>query len=230
MIAVLANSVAIIIGVLVGLIFKRFIPKDVAPEIFKAIGLAIIVIGLQKALQTNEVILMVASLSVGSLVGTLINIDKWITNLGDKLEGKVAKKKQTNISLGFVTASILFCSGAMAVFGSLEAGLANDYQTLFSKSVIDGISSIFLTLTLGVGVIFSSIAVFIYQGLITVSSSLIKPFITDVMIHEMSAIGSIMIAAIGFNMIGATKIKIANLLPAILVPIIYYLVLGLLGG
>jgi uncharacterized membrane protein YqgA involved in biofilm formation len=230
MLAVVVNSLTIIIGVVIGLLFKNIIPKKVSPEIFKAIGLSVLVIGLQGALKTANPILMVVSLSVGTLFGTLIDIDKRMSDFGDKLEKKFSNGDESTFSKAIVNSSILFCSGAMAIVGSLEAGIAKNYDTLFVKSIIDGISSVFLTLSFGVGVIFSSVATFIYQGAITLSSSFIEPFITDAMVLELSAIGSVMIAAIGLNMIGAAKIKIANLLPGILIPIIYYLIWGYFNG
>jgi len=224
MIGVIANSMAIIIGVIVGLLLKKFIPKEVGDEIFKAIGLGILLIGLSEALKSENLTLVIASIAIGTFVGTLIDLDKKMNDFGKKVEKRFVKDESSTFAKGFVNSSILFCSGAMAILGSFEAGISSNYKILFSKSLIDGISSIFLTITFGVGVLLSSIATFIYQGFFTLTSSYLAPFITDAMLLEISAVGNLMIAAIGFNLIGASKIKIANLLPGVLVPVIYFLV------
>lgn len=226
MIGVIANSAAIIIGVLVGLLLKKFIPKEVGDEIFKAIGLGILLIGLSGALKSDNLTLVIASIAIGTFVGTLIDLDKKMNDFGKKVEKRFVKDDSSTFAKGFVNSSILFCSGAMAILGSFEAGISSNYEILFFKSLIDGISSIFLTMTYGVGVLLSSVATFIYQGFFTLTSAYLAPFITDAMLVEISAVGNLMIAAIGFNLIGASKIKIANLLPGVLVPVVYFLVFG----
>ena len=142
----------------------------------------------------------------------------WANDLKQDLQ-----KPGDGISKGFVVTSLIFCVGSMAIVGSLESGLTGNHQTLFAKSALDGISSIIFTSSLGIGVIFSSISVFIYQGLITASASLMKPFLITPVINQMSAVGGLLIIAIGFNLLEIQKIKVGNMLPAIFIPLIYYI-------
>jgi uncharacterized membrane protein YqgA involved in biofilm formation len=167
-------------------------------------------------------LLIVISIAIGSLLGEFINIDEKLILLGNFIEDKAKNfSKDTSISLGFVTASLLFCVGAMAVVGSLESGLLGKYDVLFTKSILDGVTALILSSTLGIGVILSAFSVLVYQGLITLAASLLQNILTTPIVNEMSAVGSLLIIGIGLNMLGITKIKVANMLPAIFIPIIY---------
>ena len=173
-------------------------------------------------LKGENMLLIVISIAIGSLLGELINIDEKLILLGNFIENKAKSfSKDTSISLGFVTASLLFCVGAMAVVGSLESGLLGKYDILFTKSILDGVTSLILSSTLGIGVILSAFSVLVYQGLITLAASLLQNILTTPIVNEMSAVGSLLIIGIGLNMLGITKIKVANMLPAIFIPIIY---------
>ena len=169
---------------------------------------------------------MIICIAVGALIGEIIDIDKRLNNLGDYIEKKINSKKndkkadKISISEGFVTSSLLFCVGAMAVVGSLESGLQGNHTTLFAKSVLDGVSSIIFTSSLGIGVMLSSVAILVYQGSITLLAGCLSSVLTDSVISNMSAIGSLLIMGLGTNMLGASKIKVANLLPAIFLPIL----------
>ncbi|MGG7178810.1 DUF554 domain-containing protein [Clostridium paraputrificum] len=222
MIGTIVNCIAIIVGCSVGLIVKGKIPERVSKTIMNGLALCIIYIGISGALTGEDTLQMIICIAVGALVGELIDVDKRLTDLGNYIESKVGKKNEkVSIAEGFVSASLLFCVGAMALVGSLESGLQGNYSTLFAKSVLDGISSIIFASTLGIGVMLSAAAVFIYQGVITLGAGLLSGVLSTVVITNMSAVGSLLILGLGFNMLGITKIKVANLLPALFIPIIF---------
>ena len=164
---------------------------------------------------------MIISIALGALIGELIDIDGKLTNLGEMIERKANKGNNSlSIADGFVTATLLFCVGAMAIVGSLESGLSNNHSTLFAKSILDGISSIIFSSSLGIGVILSSISVFIYQGIMTFGASLLSNILSDVAISNMSAVGSLLIVGLSFNILNITKMKISNLLPSMLIAVL----------
>lgn len=185
-------------------------------------ALAVILIGLKSAFQTNNILLLIFSLAIGSVIGELLRIEDMLEKLGKWLETKFSRKSSGGISEGFVTASLVYCVGSMAIIGSLESGLTGNHQTLLAKSVIDGVSSVVFASSLGIGVLFSSVSVFLYQGFITVTSSFMKDLLIPSVTGEMSAVGGLLIAAIGINMLNLTKIKVGNMLPSIIIPLLYY--------
>jgi len=217
------NTLAIIIGSLIGFLLKGGIPKKINESIMKALALCVLVIGINGAIKSKNMILIICSLILGTLIGEFIDIDKALKNLGDNIEAKF-KGKGGKISEGFVTASLVFCVGAMSIVGSLNSGLKGDYSILFTKAILDGISSIMFTSTLGIGVVFSAITVFIYQGIITLTASFLQGWLVEYIIVEVSAVGSILIMGLGLNMLGTYKIKVANMLPAIFIPLLYYII------
>jgi uncharacterized membrane protein YqgA involved in biofilm formation len=186
-------------------------------------GMAVVIIGISNALKSENMLLVIVSIAIGGLLGYLIGIERRLDRLGEIIENKFSRNKEnTSMSQGFVTASLIFCVGSMAIVGSLDAGIKGDYLTLYAKSLLDGITSIILSSTLGVGVAFSAFAVLIYQGSITLMSNLLQPFLTEMMINDMTAVGGILIMGIGITMIGIKKLNVGNLLPAIAIPAIYY--------
>jgi len=189
----------------------------------QGIGLAVVMIGISNALKTQNMLLVIVSLVIGGLVGQTARIEKKLDTLGDYVQKKLGGEKNSTISQGFVTASLIFCVGAMAIVGSLDAGLKSDYMTLYAKSMLDGITSIVLASTMGIGVAFSAIAVFLYQSAITLASGGLAPFLSDMVIAEMTAVGGILILGIGLSMLEIKKFNIGNLLPSILVPPVYFL-------
>jgi len=228
MLGTIVNAIAIIGGCLVGLVVKGRLTEKISTTIMNGLALCILYIGISGALKGKDTLQMIICIALGALIGEIIDIDKRLNNLGDMIEKKINGKKKNSssnekisISEGFVTSSLLFCVGAMAVVGSLESGLQGNYTTLFAKSILDGISSIIFTSYLGIGVILSSIAVLIYQGSITLLAGGLSSILTDTVILNMSAVGSLLIVGLGLNMLGASKIKVANLLPAIFIPIIF---------
>ena len=228
MLGTIVNAIAIIGGCLVGLVVKGRLTEKISTTIMNGLALCILYIGISGALKGKDTLQMIICIALGALIGEIIDIDKRLNNLGDMIEKKINGKKKNSssnekisISEGFVTSSLLFCVGAMAVVGALESGLQDNHTTLFAKSILDGISSIIFTSSLGIGVMLSSIAVLIYQGSITLLAGGLSTVLTDTVISNMSAVGSLLIVGLGFNMLGASKIKVANLLPAIFIPIVY---------
>ena len=233
MIGTYINVAAIIAGSLAGLLLKRGIPERVNTAIIKAEGIAIFVIGLNGVLtamlsvgsggklEADGALLLLVSLLVGCLIGEGFRIEDRLNGLGDALERRL---KADNISRGFITASLLYVVGAMAIVGSLNDGLTGDHTVLFMKALLDGITSIVLAASLGAGVIFSAIPVLVYQGAITLLARLVAPYISDEPVRLLSMVGYAMVMAIGFNFIADTKIRVANLLPAFIVPVLYYYV------
>lgn len=227
MIATLINSGVIILGCIIGFFIKGGIPERFNKTIMNGLALCAMFIGFSGALEGKNIIITIVSMSIGAFIGELIDIDKWINKLGDTLQSKFNKngKKESKIAEGFVTSSLLYCVGAMSIVGAMQAGLSGNYDTIYAKTVLDGVSSIVFSASLGIGVIFSSITVLIYQGGITLCASFLSGILSQPVIAEMTAVGSLMIVGLGLNLLEATDIKIANLLPGILVPIL----LGIFG-
>ncbi|MCR1953646.1 DUF554 domain-containing protein [Clostridioides mangenotii] len=223
MLGTIVNSLAIAIGCLVGLVIKKGIPDRVSKTIMSGLALCVIYIGIEGSLKGENTLITVVCIAVGGLIGEIIDIDNKINKLGDFLQNKLSKDKdsETSIAKGFVTTSLIYCVGAMAIVGALESGLTGNHQTLFTKALLDGISAIIFTTTLGIGVIFSSVAVFLYQGLITIGASILATLLSDAVVTALTAVGSLLIIGIGLNLLEVTKIKVANLLPAVFLPIIF---------
>ncbi len=223
MLGTIVNTVAIIAGSLLGLVLKGGIPKKYNITVMQGISLAVMLIGLKMALKTDGILLVIFSLVIGSMIGEYIKIEDRLENLG-KLIGKKFSRSESGIAKGFVVTSLIYCIGSMAIVGALESGLSGNHQTLFAKSALDGVSSIIFASSMGIGVLFSSVSVFVYQGFITLTASLMKPFLVSLVINQMSAVGGLLIMAIGLNLLGIQKIKVGNMLPAIFIPLFYYMV------
>ncbi len=228
MIGTTVNVAAIIVGSLIGYTLKKGIPIKIKNTIMQGLSLAVALLGLQMALDTNNPIILIVSIVLGGLTGELVNLEGRVKWLGRRLETFIERRTKENnresIGKAFVTASIVFCVGAMAVMGAIEDGLKQTPNILFAKSAIDGIAAIVFASTMGIGVIFSAIPVLIYQGSITLTASWSAAFFTPAIITELTAAGGLIIVGIGFNLLGLTRIRVANLLPAIAIaPVIVYL-------
>lgn len=192
--------------------------------IMEGVALCVLYIGISGSLKGQNTLIAILSMVIGAIIGETLDLDAKMKALGDWVQAKTSKfvngsGSGPSVAEGFVTASLLFCVGAMAIVGALENGLTGNYDTLKAKAVLDGISSIVFASSLGIGVAFSAVGVFLYQGLISLAASFLQPFLGDAVIAEMTCVGSLLIAAIGTNMLNLTKIKIMNLVPAIFLPI-----------
>ena len=233
------NAVLIIAGTLCGLLFKKVLPDRLKSTLLQAVGLIVIFVGIGGAVSatltfgedgfgTKDTLNMILSMVLGTTIGELINIEDKLDRFGAFCQKKLVKGNgKSTFAEGMVTASLIFVVGAMAVVGSLDNGIRGDNSTLVAKSIIDGITSVVLASTLGIGVMFSAFPVFVYQGAISLLGVYIEPYLTAAVISQMSFTGSILIFAIGVNMLGSAKIKVGNMLPAIFMPIVFDLILKL---
>lgn len=218
----LANGLGIVVGTLLGSLCRN-IPESMKTTVMQAIGLAIAVLGIQMGMKSEQFLLVILSLVIGTVAGEALKLEEKLSSIGSWIESKVGSG-QGSVAEGFVTATLIFVVGAMAIIGALDSGIRGNHDVLYTKAVMDGFISLLLSTTLGIGVIFSAIAVVLYQGLIAVFAAqidrIVPEALMDQLIIEMTATGGIMILAIGLNLIGITKVKVANLLPAIVVVIL----------
>ena len=230
MVGTLINTVAILVGTALGMLLRKGIPERLRETVVQGQGLCVILIGLSGALKTGDTLCVIICMVAGALIGAAINIEKRLNDLGAFLERKVTRGtgETGSVAKGFVTASLLFCVGAMAIVGAMDSGLRGDHSTLIAKSALDGISAIFFASSLGIGVGLSAFAVLIYQGAIALLAMWIEPLLTEAVITEMSAVGGLLIAGIGLNMIYDKHIPVGNLLPAIFLPMLYIPLMGLI--
>lgn len=226
MLGTIVNTVAIIAGSLLGVSLRRGIPDRYKETVIAAIGLVVLLIGLKNALQTDDLLLVIISLALGAVLGEMMHIEERIEAVAYWIGNRLGRAGD-GVAQGFVTASLVFCVGAMGVVGALESGLTGNHQTLFAKSMLDGVTSIIFASTLGIGVLFSSAAVFIYQGAITFLAVYLKPSLTPVVVTQMSAVGGLLIVAIGLNILDISKLRLGNMLPGLFIPLGYDAVLSL---
>lgn len=214
----IVNVIAIFLGCSVGFILKSRFPEKIGKIVMQALGLASLLIGAQMALKTNNILLVIFSLVIGGVIGEIIGIEEGLERFGERVKLKFKSNDTSERFVeGFVTASLLYCVGSMAIMGALKEGLSGNPDILYAKSLLDGVTSLAFTAAMGIGVLFSVIPVFLYQGGITLLSRLIKDFLSPEIINEMTAVGGILILGIGFGLLEIRKIKVGNLLPAILV-------------
>jgi len=224
MIGTAVNMLLILIGSAIGLVFRRKIKQSILDGLMTALGLAVLVIGISGAIRSEDMLCLIICLALGTVIGECLKIETQLDRAGNAFQNKLKRLtgNESNFTEGFVSATLLFCVGSMAVMGSLEAGVNNDYSILISKGMIDGASSVAFSAAMGIGVAFSAISVGIYQGSLTLLASLAAPHLTPESIREMSAVGSVIIIGIGFNMMGiGKKLRVGNMLPAVFLPLIY---------
>ena len=222
MIGAIVNTLAAVVGGLLGSLLKKGIPERFADLVQKGLALCVLYIGIKGSLVGTNTLVTILSLVLGAILGELLNIDGAIERLGAWAQRKLSKGG-SRLGEGFVTASLLFCVGSMAVVGSLQSGLTGNHETIFTKSMLDFVSAIILASTLGLGVCLSGAFVLVYQGAIVLLARWAAPILSDYVVAEMSCAGSLLIVALGLNMLGITKLKVANLLPAMFLPIIFCL-------
>ncbi|MFZ7133644.1 MAG: DUF554 domain-containing protein [Eubacteriales bacterium] len=218
----IVNFSAILVGSVIGLLFKSKIPQRINNIMVEGLGLGIIIYGISQGIKTINPLIIFASLAIGAIIGEIIDIEKKLNHLGEYFQNKMKKSK--NVAQGFVTASLLFCVGAMAIMGALQSGLQGEHDILFAKAFLDGTISVIFSSAMGVGVILSSITVFVYQGIIIVLSGMVKPYLAVAVINEMTAVGGVLICGIGLNMLEIKKFKLGNLIPAVFIPIIIHII------
>ena len=217
MLGVLVNTLGVILGSLLGLAFRRGIPEKVMKAVMTAIGLSTLYIGMSGSLSTDNPMVLIIAMVLGTMLGTALNLDGALQRLGEGLQRRFGKGDGgQGLGEGFVTASLLYCVGSMAIMGSLSAGISGDNSTLFAKSVLDTISSVMLSASLGMGVMLAAGPVFVYQGLIVLLAGLLQPLLSPAMIANMNGVGGLLILALGLNLLGIARLKVADLLPAIL--------------
>ena len=219
MIGAIVNTLAAVVGGLLGSLLKKGIPERFADLVQKGLALCVLYIGLKGSLVGTNTLVTILSLVLGAILGELLDIDRGIERLGAWAQRKLSKGG-SRLGEGFVTASLLFCVGSMAVVGSLQSGLTGNHETIFTKSMLDFVSAIILASSLGLGVCLSGAFVLVYQGAIVLLARWAAPILSDYVVAEMSCAGSLLIVALGLNMLGITKLKVANLLPAMFLPII----------
>lgn len=243
MIATVVNAIAIIIGTLIGLVFKKGFSKRATESVYNATGIISLVIGFSMALGGRHILAMALSIIFGGLIGTALDVEGAIYRLGEFLrkrfaragaaadgslagdgspaaDGSSAADAPAGFAYGFLNASVLFCVGAMALVGSFKAGTEGDYSLLLTKSVMDGFIAIMFAGAMGIGVGFSALSVFVYQGALTLLSSWIRPFVSEAMITELSAVGGALVVMIGVNLLGLKKIRTGDFLPALAVIVV----------
>lgn len=224
MLGTIVNALAIIVGAFFGILLKKGIPEKISDLVMKAVGLCVLYVGISGALEGKNSLVMIISMVLGAVIGELLDLDDKLKRLGLFCEEKLSKNKENGtFAEGFVTASLLFCVGAMAIVGPLQSGLSNDNSTLFTKSILDGISSIIFASQFGVGVILSALAVFVYQGSIALLAQWVAPVLSEAAICEMTCVGSLLIIGLAFNILKITKLKVMNFVPSIfLVPVVLW--------
>ncbi|KKK36862.1 membrane protein [Mesobacillus campisalis] len=219
----IVNGLLIIIGTFLGKLLHR-IPEGMKTTVMYGIGLSVMVLGLQMGFKSENFLIVIISLVIGAVIGEYLHLDDKLNSLGHWLEKKIGSEGQGSVSQGFVTATLIFVIGAMAIIGALDSGIRGDHDVLYTKAIIDGFTALILTTTLGIGVIFSAIPVMLYQGTIAAFATQIDRIIPaelmDSFIVEVTATGGVMIFAIGLNLAGLTNIKVANLLPGIVVTLL----------
>ncbi len=227
MLGTIVNAAAIAAGGLIGLLLKKGLNERVGDTVMKGVALVVLYIGISGALKGQNVLIATLSIVIGGVIGSALDLDARFTNLAHKLERLFVKNGSANSTFGeaFATTTLLFCVGAMAVVGSLNSGLTGDHEVLFAKSLLDGVSSVMFGAALGPGVILSAVPVLLYQGAITLLAQVIQPFLSDAAVAEMTCVGSLLIIAIGLNMMGVTKIKVMNYIIGVFLPMALCLVM-----
>ncbi len=212
----LANVAAIVLGTLLGLALKQRLPDRINTIAMQGLGLVTMLIGIKMVTTADNVLVVLVSMVIGAVVGELLQIEQRLDRFGSKIEARLSKERGA-FTKAFVTSTLLYCVGPLAILGSLQDGLQGDYSILLTKSGLDGVASVAFASTLGVGVLFSTLPVGVYQGGITVAASLLQPYLSSSIINAMTATGGLLILGIGLNILKISQIRVANLLPAILV-------------
>ena len=227
MLGTFANVAAIIVGGLIGTLLKNGLSPKISDTVLKGLALCVLLVGISNALKVNNLLLVFIAVVFGAIIGEWLDIDQKLKSFGDGLAAKL-KGHGGKVSEGFVTGSLLYCVGAMAIVGSLESGLSGNHQTLYAKSILDGVAAIIFASTLGIGIVLSAFSVLLYQGAITLAAASLQPLLSEAVKADITCIGGLLIIGIGLNMLEQHNIKVANLLPAAFIPLLYQIVLLIL--
>jgi uncharacterized membrane protein YqgA involved in biofilm formation len=217
------NAAAVLLGSVIGVVFNRRISERFRDAVYAGVGVVTFVIGMSMAVSMQRVLYLALSIVIGGLLGTWWGVEDGILKLGEFLKRRFHKDAGGDFAYGFLSASVLFCVGAMTIVGSFTAGVDRDYQLLFTKSVMDGFMAILLASAMGPGVAFSALVILVYQGSLTLLASVISPWVSELMLSEISAVGGALIIMIGINVLNLRQIKTANFIPALLVIILFVL-------
>ena len=223
MVATLINAGAIILGSIIGILIRKGIKEEYRKIVFTAAGITSLTIGIQMVLKTSHILSFALALMAGGLLGTMLDLEGAIERLGESLKRRFARKSEDTFAAGFLNASVLFCAGAMAILGSFNAGTVGDYSLLLTKSVLDGFVSVIFAGAMGIGVAFAALSVLVYQGALTLLSEYIKPYVSDLMLSELTAIGGALVIMIALGLLEIKSFKTGNFLPAMVVIIILVL-------
>ncbi len=218
MLGTIINAGAVIAGSIIGLLIHFKLPQKIITRVFQGIGLFTIFLGIKMAWKTSNFLVMIFSIVIGSIIGEILDLDHLVTRFSEWIKGKIGSKND-KFAEGFITAFLLFCMGSMTILGAFEEGLGGKPNLLLAKSLLDGFSSIALSASLGIGVIFSVIPLLIYQGGLTIFASALQGFFTETIINELTAVGGLLLIALGINILEIKKIKILNMIPALVVAV-----------
>ena len=221
MIGTITNTLAVVVGGFLGLLLKRGIPERLSDIVSKALALCVLYIGIKGCLDGSNALVTILSMVIGAAIGQLLDLDKQINRLGDWAQKRFSGKDgKVSVAQGFVTASLLFCVGSMTVVGSLQSGLTGNHEMIFTKSALDFVSALLLASSLGIGVLLSGAFVLVFQGAIVLLARWVEPLLSSYAVAEMSCVGALLIIALSLNMLGITKLKVANLMPAVFLPLL----------
>ena len=229
MLAVFVNALTVILGSTLGVLLNKHLKEEYTKTVIACMGICTMVIGITGAIATSNIIIVVICLVVGTVIGELLKLGQRLDNVGNWLKSKLPQNGNSQFTEGFVSASLLFCIGSMSIMGSFEAGLQGNYDITFAKAAMDGIISVTFAATMGIGVAFSALTIIAYQGGLTLLAGVIAPILSAPVITEMSAVGGVMLIATGMNIMKLTKdrIRVGNMLPALIFPVIWFAVAGL---
>ncbi|MEG0766514.1 MAG: DUF554 domain-containing protein [Clostridia bacterium] len=229
MIGTIVNAAAVLVGGLLGLLLRGGIPQRLRDTVMQGLGLCVLIIGMRGAVATSDVMVLIVSIVAGGLLGEWINIEAHLAHMGERMEKRFTHTDapEGQFAQAFMTASLMFCVGALAVVGPMDSGLRGDNTTLFVKAALDFVTALFFASAMGPGVLLGAVTVLCYQGAIALCARAIAPWMTEGVVAEMGAVGGLLILAIGMNMLGITKVRVGNLLPAMFVPMLYLPLMGL---
>ena len=224
MLAVFVNMATVLLGSAIGILFRKKIRENIVSAVICALALVTILIGITSAIDTADILCIIICMALGTIIGELIRIDDAIEGAGDFIKSKLLKGKGSGrFTEGFITACIVFCVGSMTIMGSFEAGINSDYSIIFAKSALDFVSATMFAAAMGVGVPFSALFILVFQGGLTLLAGVLSPYLSPVVVTEMSAVGGVILIGMGINMLELSpkRIKVANMLPAVFLPIAY---------